>query len=272
MKTQVSVGHSDMHQFDYWWEKNLPSCLILYVKQGAAKISLLFHKYEVKSGAVFFITPDLYPAITDISSDFDAQYILCTTEYLNDVLFGLPSDFYNAIFLHPFVQAGENLTHCFLFIEQLASSDDNPFLEHLLTDQLHSFSLLYFWELQKLYGHEFANAGNSAEILCGKFYDLVLVDSSRHREVSYYAEKLCITANYLSMIVRTHCNESPKQAISRQVISEIKYKLIHTRNDISTISRELNFPDASYMCRYFKKETQMSLTEYRSRIDRAVES
>lgn len=266
MDEKVCVGHSDMHQFDYWWEKYLPSCLVLYVKQGTAKISLLFHKYEVRTGAVFFITPDLYPAITEASADLDMLYIRCTINFLNDVIFGLPSEFFNAIFLHPFVQADENLTQWFSFIEQMAGNGDNPFMEQLLTDQLHSFSLLYFLELQKRYGHEFATSGNAAEVLCGKFYDLVLVDSSSHRDVSYYAEKLCITANYLSMIIRRYCNESPKRAISRQVISEIKYKLTHTHSDIATISRELHFPDASYMCRYFKKETLMSLTDYRNQV------
>lgn len=266
MEEKVLIGHSDMRNFDYWWEKHLPSWIIFRCTRGMAKISLQFRKYDVRQDMMFFISPDLYPAITEPSADFDAFYVLGTNDYMNDVLFGLPSDFFIAICQHPFLQAEHSFMLWFNFIEQVVKGIDSRLIEQVLADQLHTFALLYFKELQRRFGNASIRKTSSAETLCGKFYDLVMTDCRKHRDVSYYAGKLCVSANYLSMVLHSYCDESPKQAISRQVISEMKYMLIHTDSNIAAIARELRFPDSSYMCRYFRKETRMALTDYRKKI------
>jgi AraC-like DNA-binding protein len=43
------------------------------------------------------------------------------------------------------------------------------------------------------------------------------------------------------------CRETPKLAITRQTVSELKYQLIYNSKSIEQIAKELHFPDTSYM-------------------------
>lgn len=58
-------------------------------------------------------------------------------------------------------------------------------------------------------------------------------------------------------------NDTPKGLIERQVILEMKMLLETTDMSVKEIAGCLNFEDGSYMCRFFKRHTGISLTEYR---------
>lgn len=66
------------------------------------------------------------------------------------------------------------------------------------------------------------------------------------------------------MIMRRVCKESPKEAIDRQVILEIKHLLKNSTLTAAQIALRLHFPDPSYLSRYFRKHTGTSITAYRT--------
>ena len=77
--------------------------------------------------------------------------------------------------------------------------------------------------------------------------------------------------NYLAIIVRQVCKESPKEAIDRLVVAEIKYMIRHTTLTAGQMAIRQHFPDTSYMCRYFRKRTGMSISEYRKSCSFAID-
>lgn len=85
-----------------------------------------------------------------------------------------------------------------------------------------------------------------------------------HRDVTFYANLLSITPDYLNKVCRTQWNISAKEHIDMQVIMTIKSYLTCTTLSIKCIAAQLNFEDPSYMCRFFKKHTSMSPIEYRN--------
>lgn len=97
-----------------------------------------------------------------------------------------------------------------------------------------------------------------------RFVALVHEFSSQEREVSFYADKLCISTRYLSTIVRTIAHSTAKEFIDRSVLLEIKMLLQSTDLSVQEIAYRLHFPDQSYLGRYFKKHTGESPTEYRN--------
>jgi AraC-like DNA-binding protein len=102
------------------------------------------------------------------------------------------------------------------------------------------------------------------------FYDfLSLLD--RHikteRNVAFYAEKLFITSRYLGKITSESAHgESPKELIDKRLVLEIKVLLQRTELSIQQIADDLNFPDQSYLSRYFNRHTGISPSEYRNEI------
>jgi YesN/AraC family two-component response regulator len=71
--------------------------------------------------------------------------------------------------------------------------------------------------------------------------------------------------HYLGTITRRTLNASPKAIIDRDIIRHLKALLTTTDKSLSEIAAEMNFEDTSYMCKFFRKHTGMSMLEYRKR-------
>ena len=84
-----------------------------------------------------------------------------------------------------------------------------------------------------------------------------------HRDTAFYAEQLCLASHYLSPLIREASGESPSTWITKAVISEAKVLLKQSDKTVLQISEELGFPNAPFFCRYFKRETGMTPSEYR---------
>lgn len=56
---------------------------------------------------------------------------------------------------------------------------------------------------------------------------------------------------------------APKELIDKQTVTEINSFLINTDMTVKSIASELHFDDVSYMCRYFRRLTGVSPTDYR---------
>lgn len=62
---------------------------------------------------------------------------------------------------------------------------------------------------------------------------------------------------------KTGVCETPKEAIDSQVVLKMKYILRSSSMTIKEIAGHTHIPNASYMCRFFRKHTGLSLSEYR---------
>ena len=102
------------------------------------------------------------------------------------------------------------------------------------------------------------------DILAHQQSELVAQHFRATREVSFYAEQLCITTTYLYKLTHRRWNLSPKELIDQQTICEIKTLLSSTDMSVKEIAAMLHFEDTPYMCRYFRRRTGLSPTEYRN--------
>jgi len=89
-------------------------------------------------------------------------------------------------------------------------------------------------------------------------------DLREHHSVRYYADKLCITPNYLNEIVSSALGISAKQYIQNKVMEEAKRLLVYTDFPISEIAFELHFSTVSYFVRCFRQSTGETPLAYRS--------
>ena len=84
-----------------------------------------------------------------------------------------------------------------------------------------------------------------------------------HREVSWYAEQMCITPKYLTTTVKLVSGKGANEWIWTYVIEEAKLQLRTTHKPIQQISAELHFTSQSFFGKYFKQYTDMSPQAYR---------
>ncbi|CDF80769.1 transcriptional regulator, AraC family [Formosa agariphila KMM 3901] len=92
---------------------------------------------------------------------------------------------------------------------------------------------------------------------------LYFLSESPQNNVSYYANKLCITPQYLNTICKQAFNKSASEVIATYINKEAKRLLLYTAYNVSEIAHLLHFKDASHFGKYFKKNNQITPLNYR---------
>ncbi len=96
------------------------------------------------------------------------------------------------------------------------------------------------------------------------FMSLVHLHHRRERSVAFYADSMCITPKYLSMVIKDTTGRSAGEWIDDFVINEAKNMLKFSDKNIQQIAYELNFANQSSFGKYFKHLTGMSPTQFQS--------
>lgn len=81
--------------------------------------------------------------------------------------------------------------------------------------------------------------------------------------MQYYADKLCITPKYLTIITRQISGRNATSWITHTAILNAKSLLTGTRLTVQQISNKLNFPNPSFFGQYFLRHTGMTPKEFR---------
>ena len=101
------------------------------------------------------------------------------------------------------------------------------------------------------------------EAIFTEYIKLVEQNFRNERRVSWYAQQLCITPKYLSETIRQVSKRTPNAWIDKYVTLEIRVLLKNSTKTIKEITQEMNFPNQSFLGKYFKEHVGMSPTEYR---------
>lgn len=103
-------------------------------------------------------------------------------------------------------------------------------------------------------------------VIFKKFLQEVAADNGHHRSVAYYADKLCLTPKYVSTMVKRVSGKKALALINDCAVNHIKDALRHSECDVSEIAETFNFPNNSFFAKYFRHQTGMSPTEFRTNV------
>lgn len=82
--------------------------------------------------------------------------------------------------------------------------------------------------------------------------------------VDYFAEKINLSSNYFSDVLKKETGSSAKDHINNYIIELAKNKLIGSNNTVSEIAYSLGFNYPHYFTRMFKNKTGYTPSEYKS--------
>lgn len=157
----------------------------------------------------------------------------------------------------------EDIISIYNIMRHRMEDDDFIGMEELATSCLTTF--FYY-----ISNHIFAKitsqpeTGGRAQKIHDDFLELVETYSLSHREVTFYADKLCITPKYLSKMVLQASGKSAKEWIFTRIMLEAKVLLLDRSRSIQEISEMLGFPNQSSFGSFFRKMKGMSPTAFRS--------
>lgn len=100
--------------------------------------------------------------------------------------------------------------------------------------------------------------------LFDQFVRLVAMNYVEHRDVQWYANEMQITPKYLSEVVKEVSGRTSSQWITNVVVTEIKDLLRNSDLSIKEIAVEMNFPNQSFLGKYFKNVVGISPGDFRA--------
>ncbi len=102
-----------------------------------------------------------------------------------------------------------------------------------------------------------------AEAIFTDFIRLVEAHFKSERRVAWYAAQMCITPKYLAETVRQVSRRTPNEWIDNYVTLELRLMLKNSSKSIKEIATEMNFPNQSFLGKYFREHVGLSPSAYR---------
>lgn len=205
----------------------------------------------------------------EMSPDFKAKALVESHDFVQETLMTMMNMWPYLVYLidHPIIMLGERElsrieSNYRLIIERLQNKD------HLFKREatIANLQACYF-DVCDLIGTRAPKPADVAARSYGvfdQFMQLIAREYCTHREVKWYADQLKMSPKYLSEIVKEVSGRPAGQWITSFVITDIKALLRNSDLSIKEIAVEMNFPNQSFLGKYFKNATGMSPVEYRN--------
>ena len=124
----------------------------------------------------------------------------------------------------------------------------------------------FLWQADYLWNrHENESRGSLSreQRVFTDFVQLVSRYAIQEHNIDFYAQHLFLSPRYMSTLVKQVSGKAAKQWIDDAIITRIKVELRHTNKSAAEIADEMNFPNPSFFCKYFKRMTGMTTQVFR---------
>lgn len=112
--------------------------------------------------------------------------------------------------------------------------------------------------------HKDAPLASNNDKMFYEFRELLERKFRENRSVQYYSDILKVSTRHLNSICQRASGQNAKEIIDHHTIIELQVALMYTHKTFQELVNEFNFPDQSYLNRYFKRHTGYSLSEFRA--------
>ena len=242
---------------------------ITFVTEGEGQFSIDNQTNEAASRDVFFSKPgeirnwDTRHIVNGYALIFEDEFL---SSLFKDSLFVQHLSFFQSGKTSSKLQLPDELYMRILQILHNIKTEIDSYRQndvYVLRALLYEVLMLLDREYKKVNMEEETTSKEVGNIHIDKFMKLVESHLKEQHSVQYYADKLCITPNYLNEIVTSTKGISAKQYIRNKVMDEAQRLLTYTDFPISDIAFELHFSTVSYFIRSFRQYTGTTPLLYR---------
>lgn len=112
--------------------------------------------------------------------------------------------------------------------------------------------------------HTVSRQASHQEEMLHRFLELVSQHASRQRSIPFYADLLCLAPHYLSTLVKQASGRTVMQWVNETAVKEAKVWLAYSDDTIAQIADHMQFPSAASLTKFFKRETGLTPSDYRT--------
>jgi AraC-like DNA-binding protein len=244
---------------------------IIGVMNGAVELSVDYITHRVSANGIAWIMPTHISQLVRITQDFKGWMLLITKSFVEEnghpYRNTTPLISYMQLKKHPFslFEPDEfgSLYESLQAVRERMKQHTHLFQKEIILNTLKAFLLdmgnFFFSKKENI----FSPILTRKEELLEGFLALLAKHCKEEHEVTFYADKLCITPQYLSIALKEQSGRSASRWIQDALIVEAKGMLKSPRISVQEVANVLNFPDQSTFGKFFKKHTGLSPVAFR---------
>lgn len=246
-------------------------CVLILCSAGRSVVSINSRKEIIREGDLVVLFSDVIFSSLQVSNLFRADFLIFSHKLMEKIYYDLTSgSFWRMIYdnhiLHLSDEQYDLMDSWFRQMVWIMNNGDESNRIAILRSNLYNLFILLDGEMRRNFPTRLIdNEKDRARMLFGKFMALLVKNCHEYREVSWYADRLCITKGYLYKVCCKIEHRTPKEIIDNIVANEIKQYLSDTELSVTDIARKFHFEDSSYLARFFRRMTGLSPLDYRGR-------
>ena len=241
------------------------SDLWLVVKSGFVRIASDIVIADIPASSFSVLGGGRIIEVLDISDVFAADVFILSEKFQNDLgiseFFSLKLRFHHSPTLLLDKEAMGAVEEYRRMAVRIIGLQDNP---HQWDSLLNLTKAFYYGAGYYFFQGEDRPSKDGSTLT--RFLSLAERNAGTQREIGFYADKLCLTAKYLSRLVKEKTGRTAKEIIQNYVSLQARTMLLSTDLTVQQISDALHFPSQSVFGKFFKKATGLSPREYRNRL------
>ena len=236
------------------------------ITRGEGEVNFNLVDHHLTAGTLIYIGPGTIITPIRFSNDLELQGIGLFADFPMPFADGqFPSAFNGQVRDFQLPVAKEDLQTARNILDTLWHLVHQPDYHRQTASSLVAALMHHYDRLFHQQADHLAATCSREQTIFDRFILLVNQHCREQHQISYYAECLCLTERYLGTIVRQTSGTTAKEWIDRALIARIKVELRHTDKSVARISEEMNFPNPSFFSKYFKRLTQQTPAQYRSK-------
>lgn len=266
-----NLGRSmDMSNFGRYLKRDpikaqISICLL--ITKGEMKVRINYKDYKIGSDDMVIIQQNALAQIFDVDENSEIVVMAFTDIHLFSNLSSESiTQFFKEIQKNPVYHLSEEIRDGFIRIYKMIYKDlSNPSFNYKGEALQGYMQVIISHARQWVSTHQESVDtfnGKRASQIYMRFMTLVMEHHNQHRDVSFYANEMCLTPKYMSQVILSVSGKYALDIIKDQVIFEAKALLKSHQYTIQEIADLLNFPNPSFFGRYFKSAVGCSPRHY----------
>ena len=231
--------------------------------------------YDYQEGTLVFVAPGQVAGVDDDKETLNPQgwALLFHPDLLRGTSLGRKMKDYSFFSyeaneaLHMSERERQIILNCYLEIQEELERAIDKHSKSIIASTIE----LLLNHCQRFYDRQFITRENLNSDILSRFE--TLLDDYFHSDrltanglptVQYCADELCLSANYLSDLLRKETGMSAMKHIQQKTLETAKERVFNTQKSISEIAYELGFAYPQHFSRWFKKQAGYTPNEYRT--------
>ena len=246
----------------------MQSCLLALCLQGKAQYSIDTVLHTVQPGDLLILGVGQVTDDFMISRDCNGVGIMVSRDFYSEIVENVHE--LSALFLfsrnHPVCHLTQQEIDTFMGYFHMLKQKVDDTSHHFRRNTVRSLMTTMMYDLSNIiYRMQTISdlRETRAEQIFTSFIRLVEENFRNERRVGWYSKQLGISSKYLLETIKNVSRRTPNEWIDDYIILEIRVLLKNSTKPIKQIAEELNFPNQSFLGKFFKEHVGMNPTEYR---------